>query len=381
MRSFLLSLAVLLTSVSLSVGQTIQGTIKKIDGFTVGVYLQPSGGSINGTLANFNITISIPNIGPAPVLTSVTSLPGASINPLAVETINGRHVYAFVITGNVTGGIAWVSGMEYLALTAVFPDNPETNNQIIQLNDFSASFGGSSGQALFDIGVNGIFYVDYANMFYGTGAVNVEFGDSYVQANAALPVTLIAFTAEKFQNRSSYLTWSTSSEINSSHFNIQRSFDNKSWSTIGKVSSTGNSQIIQNYEFMDQNVYNGVEPRLTAFYRLQAVDIDGQMKNSPIKSVVFTGVGQEGSRQVAVYPNPSSEGVYVEWELQGVDQPSTLEFFDINGKLVYTRKVAENSNQEYIDFSQTSIIPGLYIMRVLTATEAIDHKQIVVDKR
>ena len=177
------------------------------------------------------------------------------------------------------------------------------------------------------------------------------------------------------------MTWSTADEINSSHFNIQRSLDNKTWTTLGRVNAAGNSQIIRNYEFIDENVYNGKDSRLTAYYRLQAVDIDNQSRTSPIESVVFTGAGSKIGSEIAVYPNPSNIGLQVEWDASREDQPTSLEFFDVKGNLVYTRTVSDNTNQEYIDFSQTTIQPGLYILRVLSHDLPIDHKQIIVSQR
>ena len=198
---------------------------------------------------------------------------------------------------------------------------------------------------------------------------------------ALLPINLVSFTAQKYNERSSLIEWSTSSEINSSHFNVMRSLDNKTWTIIGEVEAQGNSQIIQNYEFIDQNVYNGVDSRLTAYYRLQAVDTDNRTKLTSIKTVVFTGTGTSTGRDIVVYPNPSSEGLQVEWDGSHSDQPTQLEFFDTHGKLVYSTDVDENASQQYIDFDDTTIIPGLYILRIMSGDQPIDFKQIVVDQR
>jgi hypothetical protein len=40
-----------------------------------------------------------------------------------------------------------------------------------------------------------------------------------------LPLKLLAFTAEKYEQKSSLLKWSTASESNTSYFSIQRSMD------------------------------------------------------------------------------------------------------------------------------------------------------------
>jgi hypothetical protein len=382
MKRFLLILVTLVSILDFSFATTVQGTIKKIDNMIVGAYVKPIGGNIVGTIANFNITFSLNALGQtnpatAPVPTSVVTSYGAA-SPVAVEIISGRYVYAYVVTGNPVT-VNWTNGNEYLVLQVTFPANSQTIGQVMKLHSYDPN-GGNSGQALFDIGVNGIFYVDYAAEFYGTNVSNNgPNAPSSVDAPAPLPVTLVSFKAEKFQDRSTHLTWSTASEINSSHFQVERSLDNKTWTSIGTVNAAGNSQLIENYEFTDLNVYNGRDSRLVAFYRLRIVDFDNQQKLSPVQSVVF-GTGTSG-REISVYPNPASEGVQVEWDANRIDQPTALEFFDVSGKLIYTRQVAENSNQEYIDFGQTTIQPGLYLLRILNGEEALDYKQIVVGQR
>ncbi len=214
--------------------------------------------------------------------------------------------------------------------------------------------------------------------FDETGSSNIIY--EALPNNALLPLNLIAFEAEKSGTQDALLSWTTANEENTSHFQIQRSFDKKNWYEAGSVSAAGYSIEIRNYSFMDYQVYNGVDSRLHAYYRLNMVDLDGRKKLSPIKSVIFGSDAVTG-RTFVIYPNPSSEGLQVEWNANSVDQPTALEFFDIQGKLVYTRKVSDNTNQEYIDFGQTKIQPGLYLLRILNGVEPLDHKQIVVMQR
>jgi hypothetical protein len=109
------------------------------------------------------------------------------------------------------------------------------------------------------------------------------------------------------------------------------------------------------------------------------VDLDGKSEISPMKSVVF-GNTTNTNREVTIYPNPASEGIHVEWDVNNLDQPTALEFYDINGKLVLTQQVEEKSTKEYIDFSKTTMQPGLYMLRVLNGNVPIDHKQVIVGK-
>lgn len=199
------------------------------------------------------------------------------------------------------------------------------------------------------------------------------------ERSGLLPLTLVAFDARKFNDKSSILNWTTSSEINTSHFMVQRSTDRKVWNNAGRVEAHGNSQIIRNYEFLDENIFNVTTQRLTVYYRLMSFDIDGQSKISPIESVVF-GSGAYTGREILAYPNPASDGIQVEWDIDIANQPTSIELFDIDGKLVYTSKVDPNSNQEYIDFGFTNIQSGLYLLRLVNGDVPIENKQIVVQR-
>src|SRR4030095_144962 len=69
--------------------------------------------------------------------------------------------------------------------------------------------------------------------------------------NGPLPLNLIAFQAEKSGDKDALLTWTTANEENTSHFQIQRSFDKNKWYDVGKVGAAGYSVEIRNYEFFD----------------------------------------------------------------------------------------------------------------------------------
>ena len=384
MKHFYLLILSFFLCTTIASATTVKGTIRKTDDFTVGIFVTPSGGNITGTLPLFNITVSLDALGEtdpsnAPVPVDVMAFGTATINEtIPVEIINGRFVYAYIVQG--TASVSWVNNVEYQVFTVIWPEDVDVIGQLVELNDYTGeNFGGNSGQALFDIGVNGIFYVDYGDMFYGSNAINIDGGNSSVEADDILPISLVAFDADKFGDRSSHLHWSTASEENGSHFNIQRSIDKKSWTMVGKVNAFGNSQVIRNYEFVDQNVYNGSDARLTVYYRLQMVDIDGQSKISPIESVVF-GNGETIGREILAYPNPASDGIQVEWDIDKGNQPTAIELYDIDGKLVYSVDVAPNANQEYLDFGFTNIQSGLYLLRLVNGQEPIESKQIVVQR-
>lgn len=94
-----------------------------------------------------------------------------------------------------------------------------------------------------------------------------------------VPVKLTSFTAMVI-NKEVRLYWTTATEINSSHFIIQRSNDAVHFSNIGTQAAAGNSQVPLNYDFLDKQPLKG-----NSFYRLQLVDKDGQLEYSRMINV------------------------------------------------------------------------------------------------
>ncbi|SKB50169.1 GEVED domain-containing protein [Dyadobacter psychrophilus] len=114
-----------------------------------------------------------------------------------------------------------------------------------------------------------------------------------------LPVTLISFTG-KVVEKSNELNWKTSSEVNFSHFEIQRSLNAKTFEKIGELAS--DEQRI--YTFLDPNT-----PRGKAYYRLKMIDLDTKYSYS---KMIAIGGDSEKSVVGNFYPNPSNGKVYIE---------------------------------------------------------------------
>ena len=86
---------------------------------------------------------------------------------------------------------------------------------------------------------------------------------------ATLPVTLITFKASQAE-QSVLLEWATSSEVNSSSFEIERSFAGKDWNNIGSLDAIGGERSHRYYSFRDPSPRNG-----SNLYRLKMIDTDG----------------------------------------------------------------------------------------------------------
>ncbi len=117
------------------------------------------------------------------------------------------------------------------------------------------------------LGTNTVLTASFTTGFSGFGAG--------ITGNAALPVLLLDFTGS-LRSGSVVLNWSTSSEINSSYFDVERSYDGNVFSKAGTATAAGFSSVIRNYAFTDPFAHEH------NYYRLKQVDADGKFVYSKV---------------------------------------------------------------------------------------------------
>src|SRR5450432_2804802 len=125
------------------------------------------------------------------------------------------------------------------------------------------------------------------------------FGPSSLSSIGVLPINMTDFQALPHENEVN-LTWNTTMEINSDHFDIQHLAASGEWETIGQVKASGNSATTVEYSFTDDRAVPGANE-----YRIQSVDKDKNYKISEVKLVTL------GTLSVNLFPNPATDFVNV----------------------------------------------------------------------
>lgn len=98
-------------------------------------------------------------------------------------------------------------------------------------------------------------------------------------AKGGTPVKLSAFNAIKKNADQVALYWSTSEEINTSHFVVERSTNGKDFADAGLVFAVGNSTENLNYR-ITVDLRN--KKASVMYYRLRIVDMDGKTAESDV---------------------------------------------------------------------------------------------------
>lgn len=171
-----------------------------------------------------------------------------------------------------------------------------------------------------------------------------------------LPLHLLHFSGV-LTNNITHLKWEAEEETNFSHFNIQRSTDGTSFTTIGNVAGAGNSNR-NNYAFADNGLHNLTLQKV--FYRLQLMDKDGRFTYSKILQF---DMKQKGG-MITLFPNPAVQSVNLSFD-QLVPGKTVVTITDMRGLTV--RSMTENiaAGRISLNMDVNTLPAGTYLVSVL----------------
>lgn len=226
---------------------------------------------------------------------------------------------------------------------------PETTPGVYYLNVwFNASVGGWSTNA-----TNGS-----STLSTGPGA----FITCPPCPSSPLPVEIVSFEANVVKSDVE-LKWITASELNNSHFEIERSFDGQRFDKLTVVEGAGTTADLQTYKFMDETALAGIN-----YYRLKQVDLDG---GHEYLNVVTVNIETE-SPVISVLPNPVKDVARVRVEMGAVEAVD-LQLLDTNGKLVKTIKITNVGSIQEVNMED--VPAGIYFLTPQNTT-GIFYKMI-----
>jgi hypothetical protein len=180
-----------------------------------------------------------------------------------------------------------------------------------------------------------------------------------------LPIEWSDFFAWQ-EDEAIHLKWTTASERNSSHFEVERSIDGLSFKPIGEKIAKGYSTKTQTYDFIDNQPIVGQN-----YYRIKQVDHDGQLNYSKIEVVNF----KNRTNLPNIFPNPSNgkEEITIQFNAVQNDENGLMEIFNTSGKLIL---------QKYINFAshftlRAELTQGIYFIKFYMNNEIITKKLVI----
>jgi uncharacterized repeat protein (TIGR01451 family) len=171
--------------------------------------------------------------------------------------------------------------------------------------------------------------------------------------SAPLPVELTRFVATAVA-ADAKLNWTTASELNSKHFEIERSFDGRTFARLSKLPAQGNKNQRTDYAYTDANVRNLTTQPL--YYRLRQVDLDGKEQYSSVQVVHF----EQTAGAIALYPNPAAATATLDLSALPVGAYG-IQICDVLGRVVLnSQAIGGQANPVVLE----ALPKGFYLLRV-----------------
>jgi len=267
----------------------------------------------------------------------------------AFKGTNGGKEYVkfFIGTGktNVLGG-SLLTGQTYaVSFKAITSSNVNLLTTVTNTARVSA------------VGISGELFTD-------DGSVAIA------PSGGTTPVKMTAFTAKK-QGLNGLLNWTTATEMDNDHFDIERSTDAVTFIKVGMVTGSGTVTTSRSYNFSDPLV--GVTAKVV-YYRLRIVDLHGGVTFS--KTIALRLDGSVAVDAVTVYPNPFSSNVKLQLR-SSREEDVTVRIFNPAGQLVIKRAVTLQPGENVVVIKDLeSLAPGLHLLELQTSDGVIAQKII-----
>jgi hypothetical protein len=245
-------------------------------------------------------------------------------------------------TGPLTGG----SPSPTLYLRYADPFYVDDRNWLVELDGVSVT----EGQERF---YSQTPSTTVSNDFFGS---NLDFGSFNLES---LPVTLVKFEGRQ-ESGIVNMSWATTEETNSDHFDIEHSINGKTWRSLGTLKAQGESTKLHEYLFSHKDPNQGAN-----YYRLKMIDIDQTFAFSKIVNVNVIGIQSAG-----VYPNPVIDRVF--FKANDLQNATRVQVLNTSGKVV---QEAVNVGASGMDVRH--LPSGLFIIKLNKADGEVIHYKLI----
>ena len=185
----------------------------------------------------------------------------------------------------------------------------------------------------------------------------------------ALPVELIDFNATIPNNSQVRLFWSTASEKDNLGYEVERSADGYSWSSLTFIPGNGTTVQRSDYNFTDHHPLYGVN-----YYRLKQTDVDGKYQYTPMVVAEM----RTNALQFDVFPNPSTGGMLTFRTVSKQDGDALLEIWDWAGYKVWKETHHLWEGTTVWPVSMADFPKGAYTVRLQMPDGTTQFKKIVL---
>ncbi|MFT3749472.1 MAG: PA14 domain-containing protein [Agriterribacter sp.] len=199
--------------------------------------------------------------------------------------------------------------------------------------------------------------------YENTGDNRVSFN---LQTLTLLPVSLEAFTATE-KNNNTELSWTIANRSNPDIFEVERSADGNTFSSIQKITGSANTTT---YSYVDKHPVSGIN-----YYRLKITDLTGAVTYSKIVSVRLNVSSQQA---VNIYPTVVTNN-YFSIALNKTAAKAEIIIADLSGRIIKRQSAGNVTAGSAIKVSTENIYAkGIYFVSVTTNDAQSSTGKIII---
>jgi hypothetical protein len=234
--------------------------------------------------------------------------------------------------------------------TTLFSFNYTSTSQTVRklVLDITGNGDGNSYLYLDDLAISSTF-----NYFFPYACASHP-------ASIILPIKLLSFNAGLVNNKAS-LQWSVADNETGNYFEVQKSNDGKTFTTIGVV-LVSEKNGTENYSFTDTK-----EIGAEAYYRLQIVNKNASVSQS--KTILLKGQAINAASSLAILQNPVESALVLSYT-STVAGKATVNIYSTVGVKMHTMVVNCQSGSNAVSVNlDGKFNSGAYLLEVVNGTD------------
>jgi hypothetical protein len=180
------------------------------------------------------------------------------------------------------------------------------------------------------------------------------------------PVDLLTLEAQPNGN-TIQLHWLAASEVNFSHYGIERATDLVGFEPIGVMQGRNVGSAPEAYAYTDRDV----RPNVSYYYRLRLVNQDGSYRYSNVVQAILP---QGLAHLRSIYPNPTNRALFVEFAYP-IAEGLTAELVNQQGQVVANYDFPA-SPQSVVEVDLSPLPAGVYLLLLRQGNALSTHRVV-----
>jgi hypothetical protein len=164
-------------------------------------------------------------------------------------------------------------------------------------------------------------------------------------------------------------SWEVNATNNSGYFSIERSADRVSFSEIGKVNATMQTDEMAGYSFNDYTPIAGV-----SYYRVKRTDTNGSITYSETRAINFNDNNLKDFSIISISPNPFHDYIRITFSIPGASM-TEINITAATGQLISSETINSGKGINSYLFSGKENLPyGVYVVTIRNGNNKFSKK-------